>query len=141
MPEEKRLMLKKEFAMLAVLLTLLFAGVAAAEEYRLKRQDAGPQAASGTAILEEYGSVDCDRLLKVTVFGLKPDSVYSVWIVEKNGEKAAAGINGKNTFKTGPSGEGNYTYYSALAYLYWHDLRITEGPGYGTVALSAWMRP
>jgi hypothetical protein len=47
------------------------------------------------------------RNLAVTVYGLQPNSVYSVWYENEKGERSPAGVD-TNHFKTDPGGKGRY---------------------------------
>lgn len=47
------------------------------------------------------------RTMGVDVYGLQPNSVYSVWYTNEKGERKPAGVD-TNHFKTDASGKGRY---------------------------------
>ena len=66
--------------------------------------------ARGLVTIKDAPRVPSDRLLIVDVRGLRPDSVYSVWLVDKDtGKRTPAGLTGQNHFRTDPSGYAHYT--------------------------------
>lgn len=120
---------KAAAAALAVILSAtLYAGTSAANESTELKRTGVDGDAKGTVVLEFSGSSDCDRLMRVNTSGLEPDSLYSIWIVKKNGEKAPAGLEGKNYFTTDSAGMGSYSWFTWVRNVYWKTLEITHHP-------------
>lgn len=78
--------------------------------------------ASGEAEIANTGFRAPMWVLSINVYGLKPNSVYSVWYVNEQPkfETAPAGVD-TNHFKTNGSGNGRYvTTVSDYDINYWH---------------------
>ncbi len=123
------------------------AGKALADYREIYLNKAVPtEKAHGYISFEHAGFIFTDRLLHVNVYSLKPDTPYDVWILDREtGKIRPAGLEGKNTFITNPSGAGHYTYWTTEFDLGWNKLIITEHLGKGErprdarVVLWAWM--
>lgn len=102
--------------------------------------------ARGYITIEHFGLVPTDRLLHVNVFSLRPNTIYSVWIVDRNnGKRTPAGFPGENTFKTNGGGAGHFKDHTSEFTLGWNKLEIVrdsreaEKEGGLKVVLWAWM--
>lgn len=117
-------------------------------EENLKRVD--PEAkASGVVTLKHYGFVTSDRILEVTIFGLKPRAVYTVWLLDTNtGKRTPAGLTGKNRFRASADGVAHYSAFTDEYTTGWKTLQIAyhadgnaENTGGMVVVLTAKLRP
>jgi hypothetical protein len=118
--------------MYAVALSIAFALFAvptdARDDFQLKR--AGPEKrAIGEVTVSHISRVRSDRLLSIDVFRLRPNSVYSVWLVDNSQERTPAGLRGKNFFRTDGSGNAHYADYTDEYTLDWKTLEIAYHPG------------
>lgn len=103
--------MKKALKIMAFFLGLaLFAGLAqaaVAREVALKGGPAG-KGASGVTVIKDTGQ---DRKqIEITARGLKPDSVYTVWLVNMKPKMDMTGVGtGDFSFKSDARGNGSYT--------------------------------
>jgi len=89
----------------------------------------GEGGASGEAIFRADGFMPLEYFLGITVYGLEPNTVYSVWLTESpvSKDKVPLGIE-TNSFKTDGSGKGRYvTSVSHLKLRDWRALAIYRG--------------
>lgn len=123
-------MIRNGMAILFSTLLLIAYGATTADATDIRLKRVGEErTAKGQVELLLTGSVDCDRLLKITAFKLRPEAVYSVWIRERvTGKRVPAGLTGKNFFATGSSGSGGYSYVADLANISWNDILIAWHP-------------
>lgn len=102
---------------LALLLVLFAAGTATAY-YGFKRfvplHDVRAAGASGEALIDTYGSwMPGERVIGIDVYRLKPNSVYTVWLVNTDTDayrkagRMPLGID-TNSFRTDGKGLGRY---------------------------------
>lgn len=91
----------------------------------------GEGGASGEAVFRTVGFMPLEYTLGVTVYGLEPNSTYSVWLVEgpvKDG-RLPLGLE-TNRFKTDGSGKGRYvTSVSHLKLRDWRALAVYHNAG------------
>ncbi|MBI5587336.1 MAG: hypothetical protein HY889_03105 [Deltaproteobacteria bacterium] len=124
-------MLKKTVAAIAFVLTILTFGAAANDSEVAVIHLRGAAAASGEAVFRTSSEFSPFQYsLGVTVYGLKPNSIYSVWLSGHHGKEGreALGI-GSNHFKTDGAGNGRYvTYASHLTLREWRVLEIDYHP-------------
>lgn len=129
-------MLKKITASFALILTVLALSSAASDirhsDYQVAEINlTGEGGASGVAIFRSEGFNPMEYSLGLTVYGLKPNSVYSVWLTDgKYGAegKEALGI-GTNHFTTNGSGTGRYvTLASYLKVRPWRSIEVFYHP-------------
>lgn len=102
-------MLKKTAASIALVFTLLSLSALASDYEVASIQLKGEGGASGEATFRTVGFMPGEYSFGLTAYGLKPNSIYSVWLSGgyKSDSKAALGI-GSNHFKTNGSGVGRY---------------------------------
>jgi hypothetical protein len=110
---------------LLVLLTL--SPAFAAERVALQ---AGPdmRGAQGEAVISDAGSGN--KEVVITAQGLKPNEVYTVWLVNMKPKMAMAGLgSGDYSFTSDASGKGRYTSTVSAAELgKWQQLKIAHHP-------------
>ena len=103
-------MQKKKTALVAILtaLALLLRREAVSAEIKLEK--AFPEAEGrGEVEITRTSFATPDRLLTVNLHKLKPNSVYSVWLVDKYaGERTPAGLTGQNHLRTDSAGNAVY---------------------------------
>ncbi|MBW7957890.1 MAG: hypothetical protein H3C68_08375 [Deltaproteobacteria bacterium] len=86
---------------------------------------------------EGYGRLEAERMkfmpglrsIGIDFFRLKPDTVYSVWLVNERGERAPAGVD-RSHFKTDAAGKGRFvttTYDDRLSR--WRYIEVYSHPG------------
>lgn len=127
----RRPVLKSVCAALAAALIMLFMlspGPAQAREYDLERVAPETRAIGRATLTPGFRRSD-RRELFLVVFHLKPDSVYSVWIMDKrSGRRIPAGLTGKNHFRTDGSGNGHYTHEADWLDFGWNTLEVAYHP-------------
>lgn len=131
----------KVFAVMFVL-ALFSASPARAKDIRLSSLNPSAEAA-GVVRLSMYGSIDCNRRVRIRAFNLEPGATYSVWLVDKDtGKRVPAGPEG-NTFVTDQGGSGGYSYIAHLGDLNWKTMEVTlhSGGGPGETVLKARIIP
>lgn len=103
------------FALIIAALLAYGSADARVSELNLKNTDPEGKAIARVEI-DHIGFIPSDRLLKITAFRLKPNSVYSVWFVGGGyggqGEREPGGLTGSNYFRTDGSGSGHYYYHT-----------------------------
>ncbi|MFQ5480362.1 MAG: hypothetical protein ACE5DW_03700 [Thermodesulfobacteriota bacterium] len=104
------------------------------------------QAPYGYITIEPIGYIPSERLLHVNAYSLAPNTLYNLWIVDRDTKKRTpAGFEGDNTFKSNNDGAAHFTYYTSEFELGWNKLEISEDPGDGEsedalkVILWTWM--
>jgi hypothetical protein len=70
-------------------------------------KDASGGSASGEVLIERQDKMPNLRTLGVTVNGLKPGSVYSVWYANEQAQRSPIGVE-TNHFTTDAAGKGSY---------------------------------
>lgn len=74
----------------------------------LDLKDVSGGGASGEVLIEPFQSrMPRLRTVGITVYSLKPGSVYSVWYVDEKGQRSPAGVD-TNHFTTDAGGKGRY---------------------------------
>ncbi len=123
---------------LALLLVLLAAGSAGAY-YGFKRfiplHDVRAAGASGEVLIEPYGSwMPGERVIGIDMYHLKPNSVYTVWLVNTNTDaygkagRRPLGID-TNSFRTDGAGNGRYaTTANEYDLEYWRFIEVDYHP-------------
>lgn len=82
--------------------------------------------AHGNITMEPIGFVRSDRLLRVNVYGLSPNTLYDVWIVDRDtGKRSPAGFEGENTFRTNAGGSGHFVDRTTEYVLGWNKLEVS----------------
>lgn len=110
-----------------VLLTAvaLLTGVASAamEEKIMLKADKAGKGAKGEAMIKEMGD---QREIAITMTGLKPNAVYTVWLVNMKPKMDMMGMGmGDYSFKSDDKGNGSYTAtVSAMELAKWQMLEI-----------------
>ncbi len=95
-------------------------------EIRLYKTDPGSKA-HGYIFIEPVGFIPTERLLHVNVYSLLPNTLYDVWIVDRDtGKRTPAGFQGQNSFRTNYGGAGHFTDRSSEFILGWNKLEISE---------------
>ncbi len=101
---------RKVFSSLLVVVISLFAGIAMAageEKIALKADKAG-KGASGTAVI--VGKGGDQKGVTITAKGLKPNSVYTVWLVNMKPKMDMAGLGeGDYSFRSDDKGNASYS--------------------------------
>lgn len=103
--------MNKKTGIFALIIFLMITATASA--YLLRRfvplKDQLKQGASGEVLIEKQDFMPGQRALGINVYGLKPNSVYSVWLAneEPNKQTYALGVD-INYFRTDGSGNGRY---------------------------------
>jgi hypothetical protein len=95
--------------LLVVLFSLVagFAVAAGGQKIALKADKAG-KGASGEAVIADKGSDQ--KEITITAKGLKPNAVYTVWLVNMKPKMDMAGLGGGDfSFKSDDRGNANYT--------------------------------
>jgi hypothetical protein len=128
-------MLKKISASLVLILTVLALSSAASDfrsaDYQVAEINlTGEGGASGVAIFRAEGFMPMEYSLGLTVYGLKPNSVYSVWLTDGYGTEGREALGIKtNHFKTNGSGTGRYvTNVSHLKVRHWRSIEVYYHP-------------
>jgi len=122
----------------ALVIMALLAAVPAGAYYNIKRfvplKDLRSTGAWGEALIETYGSrVPGERVFSVDVYHLKPNSVYTVWLVNefRPGERTGMyflGV-GTNSFRTDANGNGRYvTTTNEYEIEYWRFVEVDYHP-------------
>jgi hypothetical protein len=101
---------KKFFSSLMVVAFTLFTGLAMAageQKVALKADKAGKGASGETVILDKGGD---QKEVTITAKGLKPNSVYTVWLVNVKPKMDMAGLGvGDFHFKSDDKGKASYS--------------------------------
>jgi hypothetical protein len=101
---------RKVISSLLVVVFSLFTGLAIAagdQKIALKADKAG-KGASGTAVIVDKGGDQ--KEVTITAKGLKPNSVYTVWLVNMKPKMDMAGLGGGDySFKSNDKGNASYT--------------------------------
>ncbi len=124
-------MLRKKTTLPLLALSLIFlfhAALAMADyrEIRLYKTDPKDEA-HGYIFIEPVGFIPTERLLHVNVYSLRPNTLYDVWIVDRDTKKRTpAGFEGQNSFRTNYGGAGHFTDRSSEFILGWNKLEISE---------------
>ncbi|MFQ5428195.1 MAG: hypothetical protein ACE5EZ_04350 [Thermodesulfobacteriota bacterium] len=121
--------LKKYLPFVSLLLLLtIHAGIAMADfrEIPLNKTDPDDKA-HGYITIEHIGFVPMDRLLHVRVYSLLPNTLYDIWIVDRDtGKRTPAGFPGENTFKTNGGGAGHFKEHTTEFVLGWNKLEVSR---------------
>lgn len=119
------------FAVAIIFLALAFSATTAVvrENFTLKRV-APEKQAIGEVTVKQTGPVRSDRILGIDVFRLKPNSIYSVWLVHTryDNKRVPAGLTGQNFLKTDGSGNAHYSDYTDEYKLDWTTVEIAYHP-------------
>jgi len=101
---------RKVISSLLVVVFSLFTGLAIAagdQKIALKADKAG-KGASGTAVIVDKGGDQ--KEVTITAKGLKPNSVYTVWLVDMKPKMDMVGLGGGDySFKSDEKGNASYT--------------------------------
>lgn len=101
---------RKVIRSLLVVVFSLFTGLAIAagdQKVALKADKAG-KGASGTAVIADKGGDQ--KEVAITAKGLKPNSVYTVWLVNMKPKMDMAGLGGGDySFKSDVKGDASYS--------------------------------
>jgi hypothetical protein len=110
---------------LGLLITSAHAG-----SIEIELKPASPEVkARGTVFIKHDSYIPYERFLDMYVSRLEPNSVYSVWIREKdNGTRNPAGLRDENHFRTDGAGNAHYTAMLSEYDLDWNTLEITYHP-------------
>src|SRR3972149_6412198 len=108
---------------------VLLAGVASAamEEKIMLKADKAGKGANGEAVIKEMGD---QREITITMTGLKPNAVYTVWLVNMKPKMDMIGVGmGDYSFKSDDKGMGSYmASVSAMELGKWQMLEIAYHP-------------
>ncbi len=124
------MLIKKTFLpILTLSLFIMLHSVPAMADYReikLYKSDA-KAAPYGEIFIEPVGFIPTERLLHINVYALRPDTLYDVWIIERDtGRITPAGFEGQNSFRTNHDGAGHFTDRSNEFILGWNKLEVSE---------------
>jgi len=120
---------KTLFASLALAIFIMLHCAPAMADYReIRLYKSDPKAAPyGEIFIEPVGFIPTERLLHVNVYALRPNTLYDVWIVDRDtGKITPAGFQGQNSFRTNQAGAGHFTDRSSEFILGWNKLEISE---------------
>ena|SRR6266545_1726598 len=120
--------MKRVLALLTVF-ALLCAGVVFAAEKKLTLHPGpGAKGAHGTAVVKDKDTDQKEITIKAT--GLKPDGVYTVWLVNMKPKMDMVGVGtGDFSFKADDKGKGNYTAtIPTTEFAKWKMLEIAHHP-------------
>jgi len=82
--------------------------------------------AHGNITMEPIGFIPTERLLRVNVYGLRPNTSYDVWLVDRDtGKRSPAGFVGENTFRTNAGGSGHFADRTTEFILGWNKLEVS----------------
>ena len=104
---------RKVISSLLVVVFSLFAGLAIAsgdQKVALKADKAG-KGASGTAVIVDKGGDQ--KEVTITAKGLKPNSVYTVWLVNMKPKMDMAGV-GEGDYSFRSDDKGNASYFATI---------------------------
>ena len=121
---------KRNWALGTAILFILFAvySIAGAEQKTPLKADQAGRGAKGELVIADGQAGQ--RGITVTTTGLKPNSVYTVWLVNMKPKMDMAGVgNGDYSFKTDAKGNATYTANISNAELEkWEMLEIAYHP-------------
>ena len=101
---------RKVVSSLLVVVFSLFTGlaIAAGEQKVALKADKAGKGASGAVVIVDKGSDQ--KEVAITAKGLKPNSVYTVWLVNMKPKMEMAGLGGGDyTFKSDDKGNASYS--------------------------------
>ncbi len=101
---------KSEWALSAILILTVFAvlAVAAGEQNITLKADKAGKGAKGQVVITDKGADQ--KEITITATGLKPDSVYTVWLVNMKPKMGMIGLGtGDYSFKSDNRGIGQYS--------------------------------
>jgi len=123
-------MIKKRNALPLFIVSIFFlfhTAIAMADyrEIELNKTDPASKA-HGNITMEPIAFVPTDRLLRVNVYGLRPNTLYDVWLVDRDtGKRSPAGFAGENTFRTNAGGSGHFADWTTEFILGWNKLEVS----------------
>lgn len=120
---------QRQFFTAALAALLLASGLALAADQTLKLMpDEAGKDASGTAVIRDKGAGQ--KELAITASGLKPDGIYTVWLVNMTPKMDMTGVGaGDYAFKADAQGRGSYTAtVSAAELAKWQILEVAYHP-------------
>ncbi len=122
-------------ALILAVIALLFSASSAGAYLGVKRfiplHDILNQGASGEALIEPSESfMPGQRMVGVNVWHLKPNSIYTVWLVNENPRDGAYALGlDTNFFKTDGKGNGRYvTTIHEYTLQYWRFIEVNYHP-------------
>lgn len=115
-------------AIISVFTVFAMSALAADEQKITLKADKGGQGAKGAVVITD-GTAG-QKAITITMTGLKPNSVYTVWLVNMKPKMDMLGVGtGDYSFKSDGKGIGNYTAAIANAELEkWQMLEIAYHP-------------